>query len=371
MKTFSLYKPLLVRKFRISIIVTLFVLFTATTFAQTCSSCPPMSLSINSNVATTKKYITFDKTINDSTTLKQVLNLPNAVIHRFGELSILNALGDILTTNLSEDNWAIVEDVDIQNNDLTNHPLIHSEIPVYITNDNKELVITHLVYVKLIDSTDFQLLENIAANNNIEILGRNKFMPLWYTLSCNKNSTGNALEISELLYQTGLFATVQPDFLAKIELTCTNDPLFPNQWGAENTGQNGDTPNIDINLCQAQQISTGSGCVVVAVVDGGVDKTHPDLINNIFSESFNVGTGTSPSQTTGTDANHGTMVAGIIGSSRNNGIGITGVAPDSPIMSISKPLANITQIPNGISKLANGVSFAWQNGARSSIIHGE
>jgi hypothetical protein len=42
----------------------------------------------------------------------------------------------------------------------------------------------------------------------VEIVGNNGFMPLWYTLSCSKNSKGNALEMANTFYETGFFSNV-------------------------------------------------------------------------------------------------------------------------------------------------------------------
>lgn len=56
----------------------------------------------------------------------------------------------------------------------------------------------------------------------------------------------------------------------------SNDPLFSQQWYLLNTGQNGGTPGIDINVVPVWQDYTGKG-VVVAVVDQGIEYTHPDL----------------------------------------------------------------------------------------------
>ena len=70
-------------------------------------------------------------------------------------------------------------------------------------------------------------------------------------------------------------------------------------------------------------LSTGKG-VRVAVIDTGVDVSHPDLRGGI-AHSLNFVDGGE--QTFNTDA-HGTAVAGVIGARANNGIGIVGVAPD-------------------------------------------
>jgi subtilisin family serine protease len=58
--------------------------------------------------------------------------------------------------------------------------------------------------------------------------------------------------------------------------------------------------------------------------------------------------------------NHGTHCAGIAAAVRNNGIQIAGVAPDAKLMSISNDLILSTNLENN---LANGINWAWKNGA--------
>lgn len=125
-----------------------------------------------------------------------------------------------------------------------------------------------------------------------------------------------------------------------------NDPSFSLQWGLHNSN------NRDIDAPQAWDITTGSDEIVIAVIDTGVDYNHPDLRNNIW-----VNTGEIPNNGIDDDGNgyvddyhgydfvgrdsdpmdatgHGTHVAGIIGAEGNNGIGVSGVAPNVKIMPI-------------------------------------
>jgi len=61
-----------------------------------------------------------------------------------------------------------------------------------------------------------------------------------------------------------------------------NDPDFPAQWVLHNTGQSGGIVDADIDAPQAWEITTGSMQTVVAILDDGVDYTHPDLYLNIW-----------------------------------------------------------------------------------------
>jgi hypothetical protein len=123
-----------------------------------------------------------------------------------------------------------------------------------------------------------------------------------------------------------------------------NDPSFGQEWSLQNTGQSGGTAGIDINAPRAWDITTGSRSVVVAIIDSGIDLTHPDLAANLWTNPGEIaGNGIDDDRNGFVDdihgwnfvdgnANvqdgygHGTHVAGIIGAVGNDGIGVTGVA---------------------------------------------
>ncbi|MCA9141090.1 MAG: S8 family serine peptidase, partial [Planctomycetales bacterium] len=61
-----------------------------------------------------------------------------------------------------------------------------------------------------------------------------------------------------------------------------SDPLFPKLIGLNNEGQFGATAGADVDALEAWDDTTGSKEVVVAVIDSGIDPTHPDLYLNIW-----------------------------------------------------------------------------------------
>jgi subtilisin family serine protease len=76
----------------------------------------------------------------------------------------------------------------------------------------------------------------------------------------------------------------EPNYLVHLDQAVTpNDPRFPQQWNFHNTGQNGGTPSADIHAPEAWSVTSGSASVVVAVIDSGIDYTHPDLASQVWS----------------------------------------------------------------------------------------
>lgn len=99
----------------------------------------------------------------------------------------------------------------------------------------------------------------------------------------------------------------------------SNDPLLEDQWALD-----------QIDAPEAWARARGSGAVI-AVVDTGVDRDHPDLAGRIAASYVCI----EQCRSGGTDGHgHGTHVAGIAAASTGNGIGIASVAPAARIMSV-------------------------------------
>ncbi len=109
----------------------------------------------------------------------------------------------------------------------------------------------------------------------------------------------------------------------KLEGWFPDDDDFEDQWHYHNTGQTNGTPGADISLPEAWSIETGNPDVIIAVVDGGIEITHPDLEDNIWED---VGYNFVSDSETILPHNHGSHVAGTIGAATNNDLGVSGIA---------------------------------------------
>lgn len=121
-----------------------------------------------------------------------------------------------------------------------------------------------------------------------------------------------------------------------------NDPLSGNQWFLHNSGTlAGQRKGADLNILPAWRVSTGGSEVIVAVADGGIDRTHPDLAANMWDDGEgHCGYNFNRHNYEISPSDHGTHVAGIIGAVNNNATGICGIAggdgtPDSGVRLMS------------------------------------
>lgn len=129
-----------------------------------------------------------------------------------------------------------------------------------------------------------------------------------------------------------------------------NDPHFPDLWGLHNTGQSGGTVGVEIDAVRAWDLTTGSSSTIIAVIDTGVDYTHPDLAGNMWVNVNEIPNNGIDDDGNGyiddyrgwdffnddndpmDDHNHGTHCAGTIAAVGNNSIGVTGVNWEARIM---------------------------------------
>jgi len=146
---------------------------------------------------------------------------------------------------------------------------------------------------------------------------------------------------------------VEPDYQLTLNAT-PNDTSYSSLWALHNSGQTiwgqAGTADVDINAPEAWNVTTGSTSVVIAVLDSGVNHSHPDLLDNMW-----VNPGETASNGIDDDGNgyiddiygidaynsdsnpmddnkHGSHVAGTISAVGNNGVGVTGVSQSTKII---------------------------------------
>jgi|GEM_PF-2461716 len=157
-----------------------------------------------------------------------------------------------------------------------------------------------------------------------------------------------------------------------------NDTEFGNQWGHRNTGQfGGSVVGTDVDAPEMWDILGDTSGLVIAVLDSGLNLTHPDLQNvawinpgEISGDGLdNDGNGriddfrgwdfVNNDNNPTDDHGHGTNVTGIIAATRNNAVGIAGMLSGVRIL-VSKILNSSNS--GSTSQLIAGLAYARGRG---------
>lgn len=168
----------------------------------------------------------------------------------------------------------------------------------------------------------------------------------------------------------------QPNYRYRLSLE-PNDPYYTDGslWGLHQAS------DADIDAPEAWNATTGSSTMTVAVVDSGVEHTHPDLVDNMWANPGEV-----PGDLVDNDGNgrvddvrgwdfvsndaipqdnvgHGTHVAGTIGARGNNAQGLTGVNWIVRLMALRVGNTSLTD-----DAIVAGFQYACAKGAK--VING-
>jgi RHS repeat-associated protein len=186
----------------------------------------------------------------------------------------------------------------------------------------------------------------------------------------------------------------EPNYLVRRDEVMPNDQRFAEQWALKNTGQSGGGAGADIRATAAWQETTGSASTVIAVVDSGIDFSHPDLRNNEWTNTSEVADNGADDDNDGLvddahgwdwvadsgvirdDGGHGTAVAGVIAAEGNNSEGVSGVMWHASLMSLrvldstgTGDTASATEaIDYAVAHGASVVNCSWGTDAGSQLL---
>jgi thermitase len=198
------------------------------------------------------------------------------------------------------------------------------------------------------------------------------------------------------------------------KISWPNDRLFFKQWALNNIGQNPPyglpgSEGADLDAIRAWTVSKGSKDIVVAVIDTGIDYTHPDIKDNIWvnekeseksggiagkdddgdgyiddvygydfssSDRTDIKWG-APGDPDPMDENgHGTHCAGVIGAAPGNAQGVAGINWNVRIMPLrflgtgggGSVVDAVRAIYYAIKKNVNVISNSWGGGGDSKLL---
>ncbi len=226
--------------------------------------------------------------------------------------------------------------------------------------DTGKLIVKYTSSIRKDDMTSY---ENLHQLKNRKLLSDNLNLHL-YDLPENKKLS---VDILKEINESPLVEFAEPDY----KMHLTNDPYYDKLYSVYR-------PEININAENTWTKTKGESSVVVAVIDSGVDYTHPDLKDNIWENTKEITDNGIDDDKNGyiddvygwnffnNDNNpmdnfkQGTHVSGTIASGEN-GIGIVGVAPLVKIMPL-KIFGDYGEL-SSYSDIILAINYAKENGA--------
>jgi subtilisin family serine protease len=164
---------------------------------------------------------------------------------------------------------------------------------------------------------------------------------------------GNPVNMVNKLHESGMFEYIELDYLMKAEkhqLPAPNDPYYPH------------FAITRMQVDHAWNLTRGEN-IKIAVLDDGIDITHPDLIGNLHSTGFDA-TGSRNDASPRSYDYHGTMVSGVATMKANNGIGGAGIAYNAKLIPVRVGYGNwIDDFYTFPWWLSSGINYAVNEGA--------
>ncbi|MBI4717539.1 MAG: S8 family serine peptidase [Planctomycetes bacterium] len=219
--------------------------------------------------------------------------------------------------------------------------------PPFVFNDDLEPATAALPYVEdelLVQpypGADVASLHALYAEAGAEVIAELSEIEL----TALSVPAGGTDQVAAHLAASGLIEGVHRNYIYQAQAT-PNDPLFLQQ------------PHLaQVAAPEAWDITSGSPEVIIAIVDTGVDASHPDLADKII-EGWNVYDNNGDFSDV---AGHGTLAAGIAAASSNNAAGVAGLSWSSPLLAVR---ATDPQGQSTGRHLAAGILWAAGHGAR-------
>lgn len=217
---------------------------------------------------------------------------------------------------------------------------------VDIVPSNEKTYIPSEVIIKLNDESINE--KELARTHSLDIISSTKSSVL-AKIDENESLTD---KINSLM-EDDRVSYAEPNYIYRATFI-PNDPYYNNNWPGNIWGKQWGPQKIGSPA--AWDITTGTPSSIVAVIDTGVDYTHPELIGRVIN-----GWDFSNNDTDSIDDNgHGSHVAGIIAANGHNNIGIAGTSWNSKILAIKSLNSSGT---GSLIDVADSIIYAADNGA--------
>ncbi len=152
----------------------------------------------------------------------------------------------------------------------------------------------------------------LNARHGVEIIEQKSYAPNQYLLRVQDPSPQRALDVANAYQESGLVEWAQPNFISETRLRFQAFQWHLNNTGQNTTGQGAGVIGEDVNAFAARALTEGRPEVVIAILDEGVDLTHPALVGNIAPGGRNFDDPARPNDPSPVgDGAHGTACAGV------------------------------------------------------------
>lgn len=243
-------------------------------------------------------------------------------------------------------------------------PAAAAELSVFAAADSTSMILTEEFNVQFKPDITRAKIDQFNTQNKVGIVSESQWERNGFVLAVQQDAGMDALAMANRYHDSGLTIYAQPNFVRLMKPAFVpNDPLFPQQWALRNAGQGGGIAGQDIKAVDAWDVSRGASNVTIAIIDEGVDYSHPDLnVPGKLVTGYDAVNRVNDPNPINDDA-HGTACAGIAAAATGNGTGVSGVAPNCRLMGIRIAYRAGEQWVTSDAQIADGINTAVARGA--------
>ena len=232
--------------------------------------------------------------------------------------------------------------------------------PVYLINGRDRVFVYDQFTVQFYQHIKREQINELNKKYNVELVKASSASHNLFSLRITSKTGISVVDLANIYHENSIVEYSLPSFIFEEEglHNLPNDTYFSSQYYLKNTGQDGGVSGADINVEPAWDLTSGSSSITVAIIDAG-GSAHEDIPASRIVGGYDYIDDDNDPSAGGNEA-HGMACAGIIGATKNNNLGISGIASDCNIMFFrvfdDKGMFNCTDI-------ANAIDSAWQSGA--------
>jgi subtilisin-like proprotein convertase family protein len=213
----------------------------------------------------------------------------------------------------------------------------------YLAGEERSIASRRLVTPDLRVKLDAASAEKIANSHRLVIKDRPSYAPGWVIMSAeNPFAALDAMINLRAVREVG-----SADVLLAVQhrlRALPNDPLVTSQWHLKKSGAAVTGSDVNVETAWNYPGATGSrgAGIRIGVVDDGMQTAHPDLAPNADTTNDKDWNGNDADPNPGTGDDHGTACAGNAAARGNNGIGVSGTAPEATLVGMRLIAAAVT-----------------------------